>query len=245
MPILARILLALLLGLCCSGPALADGWTTPGSATCTSKIVIKTITSIAQNNTGTYETCLAGPTSHSTGSSDKVYLEFNILGMDTSAHQFFGAIDKISYTALLALGVSINPAGQYYVNGTSTTPVSSYFYATALGIQIGALGNYTIGMAVDFSHNEMWLRLTSDSTNPGGWNTSSSANPSTNTGGISISALTSGKALYPYWQADTGNGTYCATSPCSNDQGTLNTSGPSFSGGSFGPGNESDLNGFS
>jgi len=50
----------------------------------------------------------------------------------------------------------------------------------------------TIGMAVDLTNHRIWFRK-----NGGNWNSSGTANPATNTGGIVLNALMDGMALFP------------------------------------------------
>ncbi len=84
-----------------------------------------------------------------------------------------------------ALGVDTNslsyrPSGLVIVNSATVATIASY--------ASGAV----IDMAVDFTNAKIYFRP-----NGGNWNNSGAANPATNTGGISISALAAGVAYYP------------------------------------------------
>ena len=90
-------------------------------------------------------------------------------------------------------GMAVGTTASTYTNmgNTATTGVEAYrsgnIWANGsnTGINIGALGGSVVGMAVDLDNRRVWFRLGS-----GIWNNSGTANPATNTGGITIPAGT-------------------------------------------------------
>ncbi|RPJ64685.1 MAG: hypothetical protein EHM23_00050 [Acidobacteria bacterium] len=76
---------------------------------------------------------------------------------------------------------------------------SVYDYTT--GAPLGTLAacpvGSTVGMAVDLDNRRVWFRVITGGT-AGNWNNSGTANPATNTGGLTINALMNGVTFFPY-----------------------------------------------
>jgi hypothetical protein len=145
--------------------------------------------------------------SHSSG---KYYAEFTV-NAETSL--LFTALANGSSTLATYPGVSDANAismncndGNVWLNGANPTgsPVSSCFQG---GVFVGNV----VSMAVDLGNNAIWWRV-----NNLNWNNSGTANPATNTGGISMSGINAGP-YYPLWFG--GN---------TNDQVTANFGGSAY-----------------
>jgi hypothetical protein len=83
--------------------------------------------------------------------------------------------------------------------------------ASGVGPNPGLASGDKICVAIDFGNHNIWFR-----TNGLNWNGSGTANPSTNTGGLSISGQIGGAAAFPYVisanTVTTGTGNFGATS---------------------------------
>jgi hypothetical protein len=121
-------------------------------------------------------------------SSGKYY--FEIVPTSPSLNAYIGiatAAAAGSFTGVAVLGTNAN----IYVNSAGGV--------TNIG---GAPSAHVIGIAVDLGTNQIWFK---DITASGNWNGSSSANPASGAGGISISAI-SGGLLFPFaWIVNSGD----------------------------------------
>lgn len=111
-------------------------------------------------------------------SSGKYYFEVTattIAGTGCGVGIAMGTVSFTSFLSLATGGAVALYTGTNYVNGSSVS---------------GSLGSWSNGdvicVALDLTNNEVWFRR-----NNGNWNGSGTANPATNTGGYSISGLTS------------------------------------------------------
>jgi hypothetical protein len=114
-------------------------------------------------------------TSHSSGKFFASAHMDHVVTLDFAA---FGIKSPSSGTGN-ALGGADNASVGFY-NGDATVYVNN--------ASIGTIATYaqgdTVDMAVDFDHSTIWYRI-----NGGNWNNSGTANPATNTGGFSFSAI--------------------------------------------------------
>lgn len=87
------------------------------------------------------------------------------------------------------------------------------------GSNVGGLGTRSsgdiIGIALDMTSNNVWFRVAPS----GFWNGVSTANPATNTGGLSVSALT--PPLYPYFSSNNGGNAAIANFGASTFSGVV------------------------
>lgn len=132
------------------------------------------------NNTiGGGYTAVRAIANHSTG---KYYCE--ILANGAVANINLGI--EVAGQSLVAPVGDNNLGIQYSQNGQVVTS-----FAVVTTISAWGSGNL-ISIAVDFGNSAIWFRVDN-----GNWNNSGTANPATNTGGISISSLAAG----PYFPA--------------------------------------------
>ena len=95
-------------------------------------------------------------------------------------------------TGAAPYGSSPSPAGSAVITYGGTISING----TSSGVSLGTVsGGTTIGIAVDFTNQMIWFRKAPS----GNWNANASYNPATNTGGLSISSITSSGtvALFP------------------------------------------------
>lgn len=115
--------------------------------------------------------------SNSTG---KYYAEFKVVAAANPGNNTLGIINGTGsleqYVGrdLNSIGVDVG-TGAVFINAASVATVSS-----------SVVGD-TICTAVDLTNGKIWFR-----TNGGNWNNNGTANPATNTGGISLSTLNAG-----------------------------------------------------
>jgi hypothetical protein len=88
-------------------------------------------------------------------------------GITTSASAL-GSIGSAAASSALVFQNS----GNIWINGSNTS------------VSVGAIGTGTVSFAIDLANARLWIRRSG-----GNWNNSGTANPATNTGGLSISAL--------------------------------------------------------
>lgn len=150
--------------------------------------------------------------SHSTG---KLYNEFIPTGGSwPDAYDASIGITNASTSVNVKLGNDTNSfayynnEGQIFINAVGVGPTLPPYVS----------GN-VVGMAVDIGNLLLWLRVAG-----GNWNGSSTANPATATGGISLSTMTGGGPFYaaavsftndpnPIWTANFGGSAYANAAP--------------------------------
>jgi hypothetical protein len=110
-------------------------------------------------------------------SSGLFYCEFTIGPSPTNS--VVGIVNS-SFAVSTAIFVGDDPNGIGFVSSGAVKINAS----TVSTIQTFTNGN-VVSMAVDFTHQMIWFR-----TNAGNWNNSGTANPATNSGGISFSSVT-------------------------------------------------------
>lgn len=117
-------------------------------------------------------------------SAGKFHAEFTVGAAAVAANNTIGIINAAgslsSYVGSDHNSVGLAGSGSVFTNGALLT--------TILGFAVGNV----VSVAVDFTNGSIWFR-----TNGGNWNNSGTANPATNTGGISLSTLNAG----PYFAA--------------------------------------------
>jgi hypothetical protein len=139
------------------------------------------------NLTATAPSAAGGVRAAAGASSGKYYWECTC-----NATQANEGVGMGTATASLTSGVStvafLITSGQIYVNGSNVASGSGF-----------STGN-VICVAVDLTNSLIWFRVGA----AGNWNNSSSNNPATGVGGVSISVLT--KPLFPQVDMSGGNG---------------------------------------
>jgi hypothetical protein len=116
-----------------------------------------------------------------------------------TAGKYYGEFVPIISSGAPNIGIKLstatinNTTSSFYMDGDGDLFISG----TTTGVNIGTpTSSQHIGMAIDMGAKRAWMRL------PGGnWNGSATADPTTNVGGIDISALTVG--TYEMWHYDT------------------------------------------
>lgn len=163
-----------------------------------SHIALSNTDHTATSGSGSGNEGVRATVSHSTG---KWYIEFSNISL------LYGGI-----IGFAAAGDALGSSGQAGVTAGSPG------YLQVGGSDYGPYGNANgtvLSFAVDFTNNQIWTR-----TNGGNWNGSGTADPATNTGGQSISSLTT--PLFPYawlqFNPDTvdingGDSTFSYTAP--------------------------------
>jgi hypothetical protein len=173
------------------------------------------------NLTVTGTSSAGGVTGYTSQSGGKYYMEFaatNLTGSETAV----GCCKTGSTLSTLyngTGGIAVGSSGTIDYNGSSS------------GDSLGSISNGAIiCMAVDLTNQEVWFRV-----NNGNWNGSGTANPATNTGGISVSGLFSGNSVYPFVAANSASAVVTANFGASS----FTYSVPSgFQAGWPGPGNQ-------
>lgn len=112
-------------------------------------------------------------TSHTTG---KYYAEFTI---NTAAASYQADAGIANSSETTTVGTTTNSAG--LLNGDPNV----YINNVSAGTAVTYAASQVVSMALDIGNKTIWYRV-----NGGNWNGSGAANPATNTGGVSISAVT-------------------------------------------------------
>jgi len=138
--------------------------------------------------------------------NNRTATQLNGLMQSVIGNREINGADKIMYSLQISTA-STEVSGQYIGFGTSTTNVNQYIGATNQSIGVNGNGNMyfngsvvqsglptfgTVGDVIDVAINaatKWWIRV-----NNGNWNNSPSADPTTNSGGLSLQSLTQ---LYP------------------------------------------------
>ena len=144
--------------------------------------------------------------SNSQSSGSKVYFEVSWVTATGTADTGCGI--ATSSAALGSIGSSSTGGLMVY-----TATGNIWFNGSSLSLSVGQVGTRSICFAVDLVNSQIWVRRDSDN-----WNNSGTANPSTNTGGINISAL------FP-----TNNAFAVATFQGTTQQATINFGASAFS----------------
>lgn len=134
----------------------------------------------ATNNAGT-DASVKSTTSHSTG---KLYFEVTVVAYNRALI----GIGNSSATLNNFVGSDANGIAEF---GTGLVFVNSGTVAS--GFNAFNVASTVVSVAVDIGNNAIWFRTTSGGT----WNGSGTANPATNTGGLSITG--SGVGAGPYF----------------------------------------------
>ena len=131
--------------------------------------------------------------SYSTG---KFYLETAITtNLASGLGTWSFGVANASQSQVNYLGSSSGTGLAYYPNNGGILPSGT--------IQSGSVGQ-TVCVAYDFANKNVWFRIGS-----GNWNNSSTADPATNTGGVSFSAITG--PYYPAFGLDAVSGSQGST----------------------------------
>jgi hypothetical protein len=117
--------------------------------------------------------------------SGKAYFETTWTGSGFTGFSGIGLA-----TAAAAVGGGVSAGGVVAADITGNIWTNG---ASGVGPIAGLASGDRICVAVDFGNHNIWFR-----TNGGNWNGSGTANPSTNTGGLSISGQIGGAAAFPY-----------------------------------------------
>lgn len=166
-------------------------------------------------------------------SSGKYYFEATVTALTGSGQLAIGVADGIWSRGAQPMNTSafLQDNGGLYLNGSGTPSV-----------RLPALSQGSIvDVAVDFGGQRIWFRV-----NGGKWNGSSTADPATGSGGISISSLTLQQYVAAYftgatttnmWTLNFGSGPYSYPMPSGfgDWDGTLNSQvpGPPFAVGDW------------
>lgn len=128
---------------------------------------------IATGSTG--NNSVRGTTSHA-AAAGKYYLEFNTISQVGGSGVIGIENASVGLTTNSTNSMGISPSGSFPGGTLGASPAGK-----------------VIGMAVDFVNLKIWWRY-----DLGSWNANGSADPATNVGGVSFSAMSGGTTSFPF-----------------------------------------------